>query len=512
MNLSALLSVAGLTLLQPPAADRDPVVSWVHTTELSDPSMYLSGGELILTTGLWRRRRSDADQFAGVLAQVGVAALGYGLPGPGTSVPPDVRAACAAHGLGLVEVPYETPFIAISKAFVEALTEVRQSWLLSALRRSEAMTAAIGRGSGAESILRMLRRDTGLTAAAVTRTGEVLATTGSPFRRDELARLLGALRGASQLPFELREPPGPATVFAIHSTGRGDGYLVCWAADGISDEARTVVDQAVTFLGLELARRQAVRSTELRFSGELLDLIGAGPARVGELAARLETFGIDPQAPIATVAVSAEHDGGDEPEIRALDSVARELGLRSVLIVRGGDHLLVMDAAAATPEDVAEHAMQALAQDPSVRRGAAGVGSTAATLDQLLLSVSEAQQACALARHDDDDYAIVRAHQAGSHRLLLALASTDVRDALVGSLIDPLRTYDAQRQTQLVETLATFLGSAGQWQRTADALHVHVNTLRHRLARVEQLTGRDLASMADRVDFFLALRADGAVA
>ena len=43
-------------------------------------------------------------------------------------------------------------------------------------------------------------------------------------------------------------------------------------------------------------------------------------------------------------------------------------------------------------------------------------------------------------------------------------------------------------------------------QETATALHVHVNTLRHRLDRVEQLTGRDLGSMEDRVDLYIALR------
>jgi DNA-binding PucR family transcriptional regulator len=57
-----------------------------------------------------------------------------------------------------------------------------------------------------------------------------------------------------------------------------------------------------------------------------------------------------------------------------------------------------------------------------------------------------------------------------------------------------------------VRTLELFLGSGCQWQATADALHVHVNTLRHRLQRVERLTGRDLSSMEDRVDFFIALR------
>jgi len=52
---------------------------------------------------------------------------------------------------------------------------------------------------------------------------------------------------------------------------------------------------------------------------------------------------------------------------------------------------------------------------------------------------------------------------------------------------------------------AAFLNST-QSAETARALHVHPNTLRHRLNRVEQLTGRDLGSMEDRVDLYIALR------
>jgi hypothetical protein len=48
---------------------------------------------------------------------------------------------------------------------------------------------------------------------------------------------------------------------------------------------------------------------------------------------------------------------------------------------------------------------------------------------------------------------------------------------------------------------------AGRWEATAQKLHVHVNTLRHRLARCEELTGRDLTSMDNRVDFYIAIRA-----
>jgi DNA-binding PucR family transcriptional regulator len=66
--------------------------------------------------------------------------------------------------------------------------------------------------------------------------------------------------------------------------------------------------------------------------------------------------------------------------------------------------------------------------------------------------------------------------------------------------------YDARTGAGLLETLQVFLDCSGSWTRTAEALHVHVNTVRYRIERVEQLTGRDLGRLEDRVDVFLALR------
>ena len=40
----------------------------------------------------------------------------------------------------------------------------------------------------------------------------------------------------------------------------------------------------------------------------------------------------------------------------------------------------------------------------------------------------------------------------------------------------------------------------------AEMLHLHVNTVRYRVERIEELTGRDLSRLEDRVDVFLALR------
>ena len=74
------------------------------------------------------------------------------------------------------------------------------------------------------------------------------------------------------------------------------------------------------------------------------------------------------------------------------------------------------------------------------------------------------------------------------------------------ALLRPIEEHDARRHTELVRTLELFLESGGAYQPTAEALHVHVNTLRGRLARIEELTGRSLSDMETRVDFFIALR------
>ncbi|GGV10216.1 hypothetical protein GCM10010260_56110 [Streptomyces filipinensis] len=43
------------------------------------------------------------------------------------------------------------------------------------------------------------------------------------------------------------------------------------------------------------------------------------------------------------------------------------------------------------------------------------------------------------------------------------------------------------------------------WARTAEALHLHVNTVHYRIQRIEHFTGRDLSRLRDRLDLWAAL-------
>src|SRR4051794_38475245 len=96
----------------------DAPIRWVHPTELDDPTPWLSGSELILTTGM--RLKSDRAQreFVERLSAHHVAGVGFGTGFDHPKLPKGLRDAAREAGLPLFEVPYELPFIAITeKAF-----------------------------------------------------------------------------------------------------------------------------------------------------------------------------------------------------------------------------------------------------------------------------------------------------------------------------------------------------------------------------------------------------------
>ncbi|MBW0106914.1 PucR family transcriptional regulator ligand-binding domain-containing protein, partial [Pseudonocardia sp. KRD-291] len=102
------------------SADLDREVGWVHSSELADPTPYLDGGELLLTTGLGPDAAGPAGYVAG-LARHGLVGLGFGTGLGHDAIPGEVLRACSEHRLALLEIPERTPFIAITKAVSASL-------------------------------------------------------------------------------------------------------------------------------------------------------------------------------------------------------------------------------------------------------------------------------------------------------------------------------------------------------------------------------------------------------
>ena len=104
-----------------------------------------------------------------------------------------------------------------------------------------------------------------------------------------------------------------------------------------------------------------------------------------------------------------------------------------------------------------------------------------------------------------ESLSVTSAAELGTAAALFSHLPDQVRRDFVRRVLGPLHEYDATTGAGLVDTLDSFMAHGCSWVRTADAMHMHQNTVRYRIGRVEELTGRDLGDTRDRLDLRLAM-------
>ncbi|MEU4223947.1 helix-turn-helix domain-containing protein [Nonomuraea sp. NPDC026600] len=498
MRISDLLAVGELRL-RLLAGDPATEFTGVHITDLPEPGRYLSGGELVLTGMMWRGTPDDAARFVAALVDAGVAALGAGQAWLG-HIPDDVVAACAAAGLTLIEVPTEVSFRTVAELVVPRLSgDVRD-----ALGRHRRLLAAVAEGAALPELFALTAAELGVTGAVVSASGQVIV--GS---LDDPAGPARAYLTASRLPCVV----GEHTIFGVGRGHRAAGWvLVC---DGDLLDRPDLGYELAACVALERSRMEEGRRVERRLAAQLVTaaLAEAGPA---ELDAGLRTCGLDAAEPYAIVNVTvlpAGRPGGPDPvggtDAAALGGQVVEelLGREVVAAVRPDGAVALVPLRGSTVSGLAGRlraGVEVLSALPGTRvcLGLSGALTGAAAVKG---GAEEAGHARRLAEARDGG--VVTSDEIYTHALLLATTPGDVRRSFADRLLAPLLDYDGRHQSELVRTLSTFLDCAGSWNACAERMHVHVNTVRYRIRRVEDLTGRDLSTMTDRVDFFLALRA-----
>jgi purine catabolism regulator len=137
----------------------------------------------------------------------------------------------------------------------------------------------------------------------------------------------------------------------------------------------------------------------------------------------------------------------------------------------------------------------------AVRAGIGGV-VPAAEVARGLREAGYALQVCRL-----EGWEAAGFEDLGTYRLLLSMADPDALRAFADSLLGPLDAYDRDHGGELERSLRAFLQHNARWESAAADLFVHRHTLRYRMRKVVELTGRDLESSFDRMEFWLALRA-----
>ncbi|GGM40944.1 hypothetical protein GCM10012275_09890 [Longimycelium tulufanense] len=514
MLLRTLLEARELKLSVLVGADAlDRPLRWAFTTDLRDPRRYLSGGELVLTGMMWRRGPADSERFVSAVVEAGVAAVVAGTAGVG-AVPEDMVEACRRYGLPLLEVAEDISFATITERVILTLAAERSgqaSEQATALERHRQLVTAVAEGGGLGELLRLGAAELGADCRVVTPTGRLVAGTGPELLPGQRAELARRFLLADRLPRTVRLP-GHGPVGLLAAGARGGNRLTSWAlaVDGDLERRpepqRALATELAGLVGLERVRAEERRRIENRPAATLARLVLTEGGGHAEIATRLGAAGFDPELPLRVL--SAEVVG--VPVAFAgtlLDELVAELVPHALVAPTGEEALAVV---AAPPDRLGALVGQ-------LREGArvvqAGLGAA-----RLVIGVSgpvavagvraaavEARSARRLAVHRDPRGGVLSGEEIASHQLLLATVPDELRDSFRARLLGPLREYDAEHGSDLVHTLRVFLDCACSWTRTAAQLHLHVNTLRYRMGRIEELTGRRMSSFADRVDLFLAL-------
>lgn len=473
------------------SADLDRRISWVHASELRDPTPYLEGGELLLTTGVGPA--SDPDGYVARLARHGLAGLGFGTGLGHDEHLPAVIAACAREGLPLLEVPERTPFLALTRAVTEARAAERFAEVVRTDEAQRALTAAalgVGRdGSTGRVLDRLAER---LEAWALISDADDRVRHAAP---RQATRRAAALAGEIA---RVREHPGPTSV----TVSAGDGHVVLQPVRLIgpavlavgrdrqfSPVDRQVIGSAVSVLTLAHARSAAAGRAEQRLRTAVLRVLTTLPG-CGAEQVLADTWGPLPDGDLVVVAL-----GGRRAAAR-LDALVDALDRASV-----GFHAELDGRVAAVVGAEAVEPVLALAgRVRDVRAGISDVVPVAG-LGRALREAGRALEAA-----ERRDRAVIRfADLAGSG--LAALVAPEDATAFAESVLGPLVRHDAERRGDLVGSLREWLAHHGQWDPAASRLGVHRHTLRARIEKAGALLGRDLDSPGVRAELWFALHA-----
>lgn len=446
-------------------------IRWVHTIEISAPARFLRGGEVVLTAGVWRTAGVSAREFVADLAAAEVAAVGFGLVPPEYEVPEDFVDAARDCGLTCFVVPVEVAFLQVVQSFVNSKRAEWERPLRRHLSQHDAIVAALRLHRGVAAVIGVLAKQ--LDAPVAVR--------GSA----------GLIDG---------DPPDPSHPVPLVGEGLADAELLLpFPLDRLDVEQHAAVMQAMPFIALEIERNRAVRATELRYAWELFEWVQSGTVGTDTIRTRLNSLGLPPDASMAALVVRT---AAPEPVSARLGEV---LGTDGVAVRRGDDVVAFVRARGAVT-DLARGIHRALSTTSGDVR--LGVGAPGGPADLRVSLLQAAHSAEAAPSADADGAGGWMTHdQLSSPTLLLSAQDPDLLAATSRALLGPVLDHDERRGTDLLPSLRVFLDSGGRWQEAAQQLHVHINTLRHRMGRVEELTARSLSHTPDRVDLYLALHA-----
>lgn len=373
---------------------------------------------------------------------------------------------------------------------------------MSELAALDAVTEAVESGAGLPEVVRAASRALDASLAVTDAAGATIAVAARS-SGEERALLAGG---------------EGVTVLALRVADAVVGSLRMRARAELSPLVRRLL---LAMIASEVERVRAPDAASEAAAGEFLRLaLGREPVGREELAARARELALDLQDGASVIVARAHPQSPTEEGWRARARTVAERGARAVvsrsiatiserhgtaavevvLLVPGGS-----DAVAARAGEAVLREMESGLPGCTFALGRSRIAQDLADLPR---AASEALLAANVAEGRAEEGALAF-EQTGAYRLLLSAMSENPGElqSFYAETVEPLVAYDEQYETNLLQTLDTFLEADGNVAGTAQRLFTHRHTIYYRLERVRELTGLDVSSSDGREKLSLGLKA-----
>jgi purine catabolism regulator len=466
-------------------------VTWAHTSDLPNATEWLGPGDLLMSNGL-NVPAAAADQlcFLEELVSAGLSGLAVGDDMHSPPLADGFLGRADELAFPVLAIPHEVPFVAVSRAVAGANSDEEHERLVRTVQLYEVLRSAVSSGRLGATLLRELGNQlrcrllvldlvTGLPVLP----GDKPAPAGLAER---LAQEMRSRRGI--FPGVLRVEHEGEVSFAIPVPAARPTALLA-VHDGQPPPDLPLLQHAANIAALEVERVTAERDHVHRLGSELMAQLLERRLDPASALRRLEEHRIDPAG---TVVVALRPSGAG----------AGDGDLHHEFAQRALPHLVLWNAHCsliAVPDtgEAFKALQNALGTDVAL-----GVSDPIRRPDRVPDAAREAR------------WAQTAAHSLGRPLVrygegtpLFLPRTLGEAETAAERVMGPVMAYDETHSTELVRSLAVFLEHNRSWQRSAEALHVHKQTLVYRMHKVEELTGRSLRDTGDVVQLWLALRA-----
>ncbi|WP_448681301.1 PucR family transcriptional regulator [Pseudomonas nicosulfuronedens] len=452
---------------------------WAHVCELADPTEWLGEGDLLMTTGIGIPAEAQAQRdYLQRLAGARISGL---MIGENMQAPADIQAlqdeACRA-GFPLLMTHYAVPFSAVTRAIVDASKQEEHERRSAVTRIYE--SARIGlRGLGLAGLLRRLCVDVRAQLFLFDSATLQPWQEGLPPLPDSWRATLSQRRSVpdtvtrcSNAEQEALVMPLPSlTTCEILATG---GELLDYG----------LLHHIVAVLGIELERAQVEHERMLRLGSELLDDLLQ--QRLTERAAQERLAQLN--CPVEAACLVLARAAGELP--KHWQQRLQRLGMGLLVRHQGNELILLLNDPTQAETLQAELDCTLGHSNP---------------LGHALRAVEALREARLALAHANRQRPLVAYADAQGEQSWLPASLEEARRVhrrVLGALAD----YDAQQGGQLQHTLRVFLEQNRSWQKAAQLLNVHKQTLVYRIRRIEEITERSLDSTEDVAVLWIALR------